>query len=899
METPARHRWTEILASQFLNRRDHIAVEAPWGKPAPVQIDEAKLTDLLTAHVQGGPDVPISFERSETGGRSSAIAAWRLGSYTPTPGTNLTKWICVDVDGSTHKAGVADAESAALRIFSRAEILGIPAHIERSKSEDSFHVWILFEIPVSAKLARELGLALCPTDIDLIRPTRTGETLADPTRNRGLEVFPKQTDVPEDGFGNLVWLPWYHGNQGEGGHFVRIVRGRKSSALVTRNDPTGWEEPLATVSEAAAKEALAKAGGWKRDDKARAQLASDRVWKEWRTEVLEKVELSAIYGDLLTGKEKAGRAWFECRDPNSPSGDRHPSAGVSTGLGHVERGAFHSFLDGTTVSVFDFMVREGKASTFMEAVTKLADLTGIPLPAKNKKGKLERSGSKPQIITTHNELCDLIQESWEALHAANHPPKLFRRDEKMVELKKDNRGKLMVLTLSRNGIADWLSRAAQFVRLAKDGPQVTIPPDTVTRRMAEAAWDQIPTLDQVVTSPFFDSEGNLVNETGYHAGCRTWFQDTGLSVPDVPEEPTAANVDEALGLLTDDLLGGFPFVDASSRCHTLAMLVLPFVRYLIEDETPAHLIEGPATGTGKTLLAKVVYAVALGERAASIKALPKDENEIQKWIFAELRDGPSVVCFDNLPDKIIISSESLLSCLTTTRLKGRVLKSSEMESVPNLATWILTGNNPRLSNELARRCVRIRMDAGMERPQDRPQSSFPHELPRWAIEERGKLIWCILTLVRYWIAQGRPAPQKGLSAYHSWSQVVGGILTAASVPGWLENLPDLYEEAESESEEWAILVQAWSIAHPPPGKVSSGDIMRLAVTREVLPEQLRTDPRKMGLALNAHRDQVFSGHIIRKAGLVGGSRHWTLQKIELVEQNAEPLHHAEEEAQPR
>jgi hypothetical protein len=34
-----------------------------------------------------------------------------------------------------------------------------------------------------------------------------------------------------------------------------------------------------------------------------------------------------------------------------------------------------------------------------------------------------------------------------------------------------------------------------------------------------------------------------------------------------------------------------------------------------------------------------------------------------------------------------------------------------MIDLPNRATWIVTANNPHLSLEIARRCVRIRLDA--------------------------------------------------------------------------------------------------------------------------------------------------------------------------------------------
>jgi hypothetical protein len=40
----------------------------------------------------------------------------------------------------------------------------------------------------------------------------------------------------------------------------------------------------------------------------------------------------------------------------------------------------------------------------------------------------------------------------------------------------------------------------------------------------------------------------------------------------------------------------------------------------------------------------------------------------------------------------------------------RLLGQTRMLVLPNRATWIATANNPQLSLEIARRCIRIRLD---------------------------------------------------------------------------------------------------------------------------------------------------------------------------------------------
>jgi hypothetical protein len=80
--------------------------------------------------------------------------------------------------------------------------------LERSRSGNGGHVWIFFEVPVSAILARKMGCALL---------TQTMER----RHHLGLDsydrLFPNQDTLPKGGFGNLIapplqWMPRQNGN---------------------------------------------------------------------------------------------------------------------------------------------------------------------------------------------------------------------------------------------------------------------------------------------------------------------------------------------------------------------------------------------------------------------------------------------------------------------------------------------------------------------------------------------------------------------------------------------------------------------------------------------------------------------------------------------------------------
>lgn len=74
----------------------------------------------------------------------------------------------------------------------------VPAYLERSRSGNGGHIWIFFAEPVSAALARQLGLYLL---------TETMEQRHQLDMKSYDRLFPNQDTMPKGGFGNLIALP--------------------------------------------------------------------------------------------------------------------------------------------------------------------------------------------------------------------------------------------------------------------------------------------------------------------------------------------------------------------------------------------------------------------------------------------------------------------------------------------------------------------------------------------------------------------------------------------------------------------------------------------------------------------------------------------------------------------
>lgn len=84
---------------------------------------------------------------------------------------------------------------------------GVPAALERSRSGNGGHIWIFFDYPIQASLARKLGTALL---------TRTMERRHQLGLDSYDRFFPNQDTMPKGGFGNLIALPLQRGPREKG-----------------------------------------------------------------------------------------------------------------------------------------------------------------------------------------------------------------------------------------------------------------------------------------------------------------------------------------------------------------------------------------------------------------------------------------------------------------------------------------------------------------------------------------------------------------------------------------------------------------------------------------------------------------------------------------------------------
>ena len=259
----------------------------------------------------------------------------------------------------------------------------------------------------------------------------------------------------------------------------------------------------------------------------------------------------------------------------------------------------------------------------------------------------------------------------------------------------------------------------------------------------------------------------------------------------------------------------------------------------------------------------------------------------RKRITAKLKLAPTLVVIDNVRRRL--ESASLSAALTEPVWEDRELGASRMLRLPIRCTWLATANNPALSGEIARRVARIRLDAGVERPWER--GAFRHDpLEAWAVENRGELLWALLTLVRGWLAAGKPPGQARMGRFQHWADTVGGILAAAGIPGFLGNREEVYALAMAEMEGWRAFVEIWWQKYGGQ-RVGTDKLFDLAKDEKLLVELRsghsdRGARTALGMELSRLRDRVVGQWVIRAAGTAhGGGAAYRLD--ERAPQNAD------------
>ena len=269
------------------------------------------------------------------------------------------------------------------------------------------------------------------------------------------------------------------------------------------------------------------------------------------------------------------------------------------------------------------------------------------------------------------------------------------------------------------------------------------------------------------------------------------------------EWDTDLDVAECINRL-DDLLGEFPYVQESDRANTLGLLVGQLLKPFYVG--PMVFIDKPSSQTGATILARTIASLSDGREPGVFTASIRPE-ETDKRLISCIYRRPSSIIIDNISTEL--KSDVLASGMTNYTIGGRLLGGNSQVQIPTRGIqFYLTGNNSSLERDLINRSINIRLDSGLENPEER--SGFRHVLPDAALEGRGYYLSAVTSLVQRWIDAGRPmSTGPVLDSYGAWMRATGGILEVAGVEGFNRNRPDFKRRADTGGETETRFVEAW------------------------------------------------------------------------------------------
>jgi hypothetical protein len=467
--------------------------------------------------------------------------------------------------------------------------------------------------------------------------------------------------------------------------------------------------------------------------------------------------------------------------------------------------------------------------------------------------------------------------------------------------KTDSDGPAQVVPVDQYRLADRLSTKYTPYKIGEDSQgnkvrkECLFPVDAA--RTVLNTIDAAPNLRMlrgVTHTPIPRADGSLLIEPGFDELTGILYLPT-VKVRRVPVRPTTRDRREAVRLLRS-LVAEFSWVGEHDEANYLGLMLTPLLRLLCPSPYKLGAIMAHQSGSGKSLLAEVLRLVHGGVFRSSI---PKDEAEMRKAITSILyRTTAPVVQFDNVAGKL--KSPILDGLLTSRNYSDRILGSSDEVDMVNDRLWCLTGNNLRISGDLARRTLWVSIDPKVPAPQNR--TGFALDLPTYVAEKRGEILRALLILIVAWRNSGLSIELRSSDSYAKWSATVRGILDYAGVPGEFDHVDSTQAAIDEEDSEWEEFLsalharfgsRAWLVRELVDSLIGdnfsgrvNGSKDAIGIPAESLPAELALKAARMediGKSLGRwllNREGQFAGaYTVRNVKSTNLGKTWKIEKV--------------------
>ncbi len=265
----------------------------------------------------------------------------------------------------------------------------------------------------------------------------------------------------------------------------------------------------------------------------------------------------------------------------------------------------------------------------------------------------------------------------------------------------------------------------------------------------------------------------------------------------------------------DLLLTDFPFREEADRQNFIGMLLTPILRPALDGNVPLHTVIAPMPRTGKSKLIEEVWGGVILGRPTPAQPMTGNDEEFEKRVVSMLIGGETMVHLDNLSAST--DSPVLASLLTAGQFQGRELGRSKVLRLKNNLILAASVNNPRLTEELAKRAVPIQLQPLDEHPENRVGFTHP-DIRAYVIEVRPLVLSCLLGMVERWKGGGgrfkpRVPGDKPMGGFEAWARVVGGVMKANGYDDWMGNADQWRKQVDPETDDVRALITEWAREH--------------------------------------------------------------------------------------
>lgn len=320
------------------------------------------------------------------------------------------------------------------------------------------------------------------------------------------------------------------------------------------------------------------------------------------------------------------------------------------------------------------------------------------------------------------------------------------------------------------------------------------PPKQVLKSlMARTTFGAVHELNCIVRHATLSADGELLTIPGYHKEHKMLIfpRVDGERIDLVDSDCTPENARAALALLVD-LFQDFNFESEAHRAAAFSLLFTLLVRQNL-DTVPFFALDASTPGTGKGTVFQVVQAIATGNPSLSSWAPTEDADAEGKRLVSLGLEGRSGLClFDNIKSGASLGNAVLDAALTNGFVSGRLLQLNKTATVKLSVTFAATGNNIRLSGDLHRRTLFMKLVALLTK---RTKWTYPL-IAQYAATHRLKYLRAALLIMRAFVLHGRlPSddtwrPIEGVSgaeptpyaSFEAWSKMCRDPLVWLGMP---------------------------------------------------------------------------------------------------------------------